>query len=105
MGRTPEQCAADAQMAAAVDAACRAYGMPITHGYTLVEFIAIAEWVRYNDGGEGDASYDEFHGVVYQDGATRSSVAIGLCRIAEQLIGEGAVTTSGGQADVDPGFD
>jgi len=26
-----------------VDAACRAYGMPITHGYTLVEFIAIAE--------------------------------------------------------------
>lgn len=102
MGRTSAQTTADAQLSAAVEAAARAYGLPVDQGYSIVEFIVVVEMVKFGDSRPGDATYEEFHGVVYQDGATRSAVAIGLCRIAEQLIGEGAVATSAGSADVEP---
>lgn len=54
MSRTPEQIAADEQLAAAIEAVDKAYGDGQVDGDVLGDFIVISAWSRLTDEGEFD---------------------------------------------------
>ena len=86
MARTPEQRAADELMAQAVHACAVAYGF-VTEHHHIVDHITVVEAVAYDDDPD---EFDEFRGIIYRPGMRRS-VATGLLRLGEGMVGEDAM--------------
>ena len=83
MARTPAQRVADAELDDAITAAAEAYGI-LPPGYSLVDFVCVTEGVRYDP--DDPDEFDEYRGVLYRHGATRTTVSLGLLAVGEQLV-------------------
>lgn len=82
MARTPEQRDADTALADAVQRCAEAYGW-VGSGATLADFVVVLESTRY---GEDPDVFEEFHSVLYRDGQTRRTVAVGLLDVGKDLV-------------------
>jgi hypothetical protein len=99
MARTPEQRAADSRLSDAVRDAADAYGF-LDDGATIADFVVVLETVRYT---EDPDEFEEFRGVLFRDGATRRSVAVGLLDLGKDLIKAELRRAEAAEGD-DPGY-
>lgn len=91
MARTPEQRAADSRLDDAIQACAEQYGFVPT-GAQLVDYVVVLEAVRYDADPD---EFDEFRGLLYRAGATRTTVALGLLRLGERMVGDEALDQGG----------
>lgn len=92
MARTPEQCAADARLDDAIQACAEQYGF-MPPGANLVDYVVVLEAVGYDTDPD---EYDEYRGLLYRAGATRTTVAMGLLRLGERMVADEATQQNGG---------
>lgn len=92
MARTPEQRAADSRLDDAIQACAEQYGF-VPAGAQLVDYVVVLEAVRYDADPD---EFDEFRGLLYRAGATRTTVALGLLRLGERMVGDEALDQGGG---------
>ena len=80
---TEEQRAADAAVRDAIERAVRAYEL-LPDDATMVDFVVVVEGLRYHaDDSEG---HDEFRALLYREGVARTSVALGLLKLGQEMI-------------------
>jgi hypothetical protein len=79
--KTPEQRAADVAIEEAVMQVVQAYDL--LDDATMVDFVGVVEGVKFDDDGELDA---EHFGLVFRNGAARSTVALGLLEKGRDLL-------------------
>lgn len=85
MARTAEQAAANEALQAAIDRAVRAHGIFPENAVTL-DFVVSVEAASIDDNGDYG---EEFFGMLFPSGNTRTTIALGLLEKSKSLLLDG----------------